>query len=143
MSAPLPFGTCLQWYKQLVAVAGFPLYTIERSFSWQEEGMPGWSFTYSRVLVCPRCLKQWAHLAFQNSEPGGGLPLGCLEPTGVFCGDCGPGREGKVAGSLLDAPYSSGVDLPLLYALPEPLLRREFELHLKHYEREISGHSSV
>lgn len=85
----------------------------------------------SRVLVCPRCLISWAHLDFKHQH--GRLPADCLEPTGHFCGECGPGlqEDETPPGSILWYP-GHDLDLPLLYALPEDLLRREFFIHLKH-----------
>jgi hypothetical protein len=131
----LPFDTCLEWQNQTVSIVGLPPAAIHRSFSWKRKGHDGWSWSGNEVLICPRCLRQWAHLDY-GCPMAHDEPVGCLSPTGAFCGECGEGYSDVPAGSILYAGYNL-LDLPLLYALPENLLRREFEIHLKHLMKEL------
>lgn len=126
---PLPFDTCEQWEKQLLLVEGQPAEII-RSFSWRYDS-PGWSFAGNQMLVCPRCQRIWAYLDFGQPK-GQGEPAGCLWPTAAFCERC-PGDGRWPAGSILIGYSADGsnFDLPLLFALPEPLLRREMMLHFR------------
>src|ERR1700678_662890 len=84
---------------------------------------------FNGVMYCPVCCKIWAWLAYLE---GGDLSLS--EPRMIPCDQhpeaCHPDLR-PVAGSLIDNPTANGYDVPLLEALPESLLRREFELHMK------------
>lgn len=88
------------------------------------EGYP----VYSRCFVCPKCITVWGVLL----NIGG---LGIVSRAEVVsCEQCDwrDGVDVEIPGSILY--YSipvSGVDWQLLEALPEPLLRREFDLTLK------------
>lgn len=76
------------------------------------------------VLTCPKCLKQWAHLQFEKDQ--------YLYPVGAFCEACGIVKEGMPPGSILIwYGYGCNIDVALLETLPEALLKREFEIHLK------------
>lgn len=69
----------------------------------------------SRIHQCPVCFSQWA-MVLRDSD-GAEVQISHCES----CGD----------GSILSTSNFSGIDYQLLASLPEPLLRREFELNLK------------
>lgn len=131
-----PFSTCEQWQAQTLLVEG-QVAEITRSFSWRTEG-DGWSYAGNRLLVCPRCQRTWAFLDF-GQPMGFEEPAGCIWPVAAVCERC-PAVGPVPAGSLLQAISADGrnFDLPLLWALPESLLRREFNLHLTALEKEIT-----
>lgn len=134
----VPFDTCMLWTIQFISVESSPLYEITRSFSWKSPGAAGWSYAHSQVLVCPKCLRQWAHLAFQELSRTD-VEHHCLWPTAAFCSNCEVESERAPPGSiLLDYGWGIGnIDLPLLWALPEELLKREFMIHLNYFEKEF------
>lgn len=114
--------------RQTLLVEG-KVFSVERERSWPSE-WDGWGYAHSQALICPKCLKQWAVLAFEGDE--------FIIPQGAYCSS----HEGKekwfwnrprVSGSLFPV-YS--LDLPLLNALPEELLKRELLLTLKRMEKE-------
>lgn len=120
---------CQKYETQRLAVERFPLFEVERSFSWRSKD-GGWSCAHSNVLVCPSCLRQWAHLQFAKDK--------VLWPIGAYCERCVPEdtRNYPVPGSILFYHgYGCNIDEALLDVLPEPLLRREFDLHMKYLER--------
>jgi hypothetical protein len=132
----LPFDTCAHWQQQRLSVAGLDEIVVGRSFSWRLRSAEGWSFRGNEALFCPRCYRTWAYLDFGRPMAFRETP-GCLWPRGQACADCAP-ASGEIPGSLLDVgPYNT--DLPLLYAMPLELVKREFELHLQFIERETSG----
>lgn len=92
-------------------------------FAWQE-GKGGWP-ACSRAFICPFCLDQWATLRIlQSGDP--------FSLSAVSCTLCAhPTVLHPIPGSLLDIPGTGAVDCGLLSALPESLLRREFNLTLK------------
>lgn len=120
--------------KQTLLVEG-QLYHVERERSWPSEfeDSDGWNWAHSLVYVCPRCLKQWAVLHFPEDRD--------IHVHGVWCQRHRPEREHNlwqadrvyVPGSLFPLYV---VDRPLLRVLPTPLLKREFELHLRRMEME-------
>jgi len=128
----LPFNTCTEWQEQLVFIVGFPPATITRSFSWRSI-TDGWSYAGNQMLVCPKCQKIWAYLDFKRPMQAG-EEAGCLWPVAAFCEKC-PSNGPVPSGSIMISYGFDGenYDLPLLYALPLDLLKREFELHLNHY----------
>jgi hypothetical protein len=82
---------------------------------------------HSRVLVCPVCVASWAVIKIEGSS--------MVWPEAQLCAYCGVADEWMpVPGSLLVEEGWGVIDDSLLEALPEVLLRREFELHLKTYE---------
>lgn len=87
---------------------------------------------YSVALVCPRCLKVWARI--ESSD--------FADVTYEIHGSLCPEHDG---GSLLANPtFSDFTDWDLLDLLPEPLLRREFNIAIKealkcHNSSDISG----
>lgn len=101
---------------QTLWIDGLPPAEFTRERSWPSD-FGGWNYAHSLVLVCPRCLARWAVLAFDEED---------MHPQGVYCEHHGDGRLIHAGGAI---------DHPLLNALPEALLRREFELTLKELER--------
>lgn len=116
---------------QTIFISGLPLVQIERERSWtfDEREPRGYQYAHSVALICPRCLTKWAVLSFGDAEH---------HVQGAWCARCLPAdpgfHPGTVPGSILGGWI---FDQPLLEALPEHLLRREFELHLKEYERRM------
>ena len=78
------------------------------------------------VMFCPICCSIWARLYYQGEN----LYEPRMIPCEAHAAACHPDLR-PVAGSLIDNPTINGYDKPLLEALPEVLLRREFELHMK------------
>lgn len=116
---------------QTLFISGLPPIQVQRPRAWTyDESEPkGYSYAHSLALVCPKCLAQWAVLSF--AEPDHHV-------QGMWCSRCTPAdptfHPGMIPGSILG---TYNIDYPLLEALPEALLRREFELHLKEYERRL------
>jgi len=84
----------------------------------------------SHALFCPSCHIVWAVLRFVGEEE--------VWPVGQFCQLHQVQRTRKsewcpVPGSILVEEGWGVIDEALLFALPEPLLRREFDLHIKAY----------
>ena len=90
------------------------------------------------VLVCPKCLKQWAHLDFQAVLRKGDRE-DCLWPIGAFCENCAiTDKDSPPAGSILIYyGYGCNIDEALLDVLPTELLKREFKIHLRWAEKEL------
>lgn len=90
------------------------------------------------LLVCPVCQQTWAILEYLQREDW-------LLPIPAVCKECPfppalAGIPGRVPGSLLIDYNSAGcIDWSLLERLPEPLLRREFDLHLAWFTRQESN----
>lgn len=124
----MPFDTCAVWDRQTIFIVGEEPVELLRSFSWRTEG-DGWSYVGNRMLVCPRCKRIWAYLDFGKAM-GWEEAENCLWPVPAFCSRC-PAPGPVPSGSLLVAEDADGrnFDLPLLFALPERLLRREVDLH--------------
>ena len=80
----------------------------------------------SHILVCPACTRVWALLQFLD-EP-------FAWPRAAFCGCVHHADEWHpVPGSLLCEEGYGTIDDSLLSALPDSLIQREFQLHLKAY----------
>lgn len=102
---------------------------IKRYWSWQMPGVDGWSTACSVGFVCPVCLKVWAMLSFPEVEPRFQASR-CAQHR-----EKAPADSPRVDGSIIEDIGYAGwglIDYGLLYALPEDLLRREFDLHLQH-----------
>lgn len=112
--------------KQQVILAGGHLrYHFEReAFSWRE-GEGGWP-VYARALICPYCRDNWGTLAIEGQNY-----FCCEEVSCELCNLSTPRHS--VPGSLLDSYTCNGTDWGLIDVLPEPLLRREFQLHLRSF----------
>lgn len=128
---------CSTYSKMLLAVEGFPLYEIFRSFSWRSES-GGWTATRSSILVCPSCTRSWAHLKFEGEA--------YLYAEAAFCERCPRPADlwqsFPPAGSILTwHGYGCNIDSALVDVLPEPLLKREFLLHLNDETRRENGQS--
>lgn len=132
------------------------LYSISGSFGFHlgkrpemyrvDQGAGAFYPACSRVFVCPFCRKTWAEIKID------GKPVGEEEYTvmGVPCERCGKPTAPwsfsdrslhPIPGSLLDSDVLFDIDWGLLETIPEPLLRREFLLHLKAAENECSSNS--
>lgn len=103
--------------------------------SWKVDRLPyfehedGDRFAHSESFICPRCTKKWATLIFDDE-------IFCW-PRAAFCVECEPPddphykRWHPVPGALLQSVGWAIIDLSLLEALPELLLRREFILTIR------------
>lgn len=112
--------------RELIAVSGLPLFEIQREHAWQTDS-GGWKSAEPMVLVCPKCLRAWAHLD---------LGEGILWPRAAYCEDCAVADPWHpVPGSILTEEGYGSIDTPLLDALPETLLCREFRLHMRELDR--------
>jgi hypothetical protein len=84
---------------------------------------------FSGAMFCPMCRRVWAELALEGR--------GFFEPRAVSCEPCNYRDDlHPVPGSILDNRSicgTAGIDTALLKALPEEILRHEFNLHLKAY----------
>lgn len=99
---------------QTVFISGFPPARLERQRSWSSLwDAEGYGYAHSQALICPRCLKQWALLQFSEDTE--------THPQGQYC-------ELHGGGTLF---WDWHFDPELLKALPEALLKREFDLTLK------------
>jgi hypothetical protein len=106
-----------------------PLENLQYDFPVPEK-FPDSGFTvYSFAKVCPKCLRVWA--IAQQPETGFSI-------EGAWCRNCGNlidhrilPHYARVPGSLLDSCATQRVEWALLEFLPEPLLQREFMIHLK------------
>lgn len=97
----------------------------------------GWP-VYSTAFVCPFCLRLWCVIT--NEEKADPYHI-----QGASCRECPPGHWilNPVSGSILDnSTFSSGPDIDLFEALPEPLLKREYDLHIQHFERYQNANSN-
>lgn len=103
--------------KQTIFLDG-KAWEIFRERSWSPTEPNSYAFAHSVALICPRCLRQWAIMAFEEDEDTSPTPEYCLAHGG---------------GSLF-LRYGS-LDLPLLRALPEELLKRELLLHINRLEK--------
>ena len=101
------------------------MWIVERP-DFTPEGYP----VYSRLFVCPCCHEVWAKVIREDQSPA--------RPEMVSCGEMSTCQwtdelTAMVPGSLLDygVTLPGMIDFDLLDILPEPLLRREFDLTLK------------
>jgi hypothetical protein len=93
---------------------------IEREHAFNDQH----NVAVSQLLICPRCHKTWAKLEFDGDR--------CAWPVAQFCENCNePDEWIPVPGSLLNEEGWGIIDDSLLAALPEELVRREFNLHIK------------
>lgn len=103
---------------------------IHRNHSFPGLTLEGWHVAHSRLLVCPQCWNAWALLKFVDDT--------YAWPTAQFCKDCSPPVQEfgwfPVPGSLLVEEGWGVIDSALLNALPEDLLRREFDLHMEAFK---------
>lgn len=83
----------------------------------------------SRAKVCPACLDVWAIMQTENDRNVYGI-------ESQFCAGCRTEYSLGVPGSLLDDRMSWTVDWDLIDYLPEVLLKREFELHVRMIEKD-------
>lgn len=88
-------------------------------------GRGGWPL-YNTVVICPVCLRHW--LRFQLEDHPRAWTCWCWS-----CQSCTAERT-EFPGTLLEIPGTGAFDEVLLEALPEQLLRREFEIHLKAFQ---------
>lgn len=91
----------------------------------------GWVSPENSLLVCPACQRAWASLSYLDRRQW-------HYPIPAFCVDC-PFEDwrGNIPGSLLlNYGYGHTYDTELLERMPEPLLRREFNIHLAWYKRQ-------
>ena len=84
----------------------------------------------SHALFCPSCKEVWAVLRFLDENE--------VWAVNQFCEHCKPERELEavwhpVPGSILVEEGWGLIDEALLYALPEPLVKREYLLHERAY----------
>lgn len=111
--------------KQLICFEGSEWLIEREAFTWCEH-KGGWPVT-SRAMICPWCCSIYAKLLVENHS---GFSF-----EGVSCEACArPTDRHPVPGSLLDSSMTSVIDWSLVNHLPEPLLRREFELTLKAFQ---------
>jgi hypothetical protein len=104
------------------------IWQIQREPAWQnQEG--GWHEAQSWALFCPGCHKIWAWTVFEGDS--------LIYPGTAFCEECPSNEPELVSGSLF--LWHGCIDAALLAALPEPLLRREFMLHLKQLDKELEN----
>lgn len=100
-------------------------WAIEREHSFPGQG-DGWHEAKSYSLHCPRCGSRWADVIFAGET--------LVWPVAQTCESCQVEDEWMpVPGSLLVEEGYGVIDTALLAALPEELVRREFQLHLKAY----------
>lgn len=100
------------------------------SESWlvKREDFVGGYPVYSGLLVCPLCKEIWCRLSMEGCEFHEARNAPCAQHPDACHPDLRP-----VAGSLLDNLTINGYDTALLQALPEALLRREFDLTLRSF----------
>lgn len=88
---------------------------------------------YGKLLVCPRCCRLWAKMLIQNE--------GYAHAITILCQDCEHFEsylDSEVPGSLLEQGQHMHLDWDILDYLPSELLKREFDLHIKHFCKETS-----
>lgn len=106
---------------------------VPREHSFGHPGQPPGYVARSHCLFCPKCERVWAHLRLIGQD---GKHAACTWPVAQSCAQCQVITPWlPVPGSLLVEEGWGVIDLELLWALPEPLLRREFDLHLKAYSK--------
>ena len=124
--------TCLWTFQQTIALPEENLFfTVERAGAWQHNNSEGWTSARNLGFVCPVCCKVWGILTGLEGE---------ITFTTSCCSRHASYNRNRVDGSLL---YSYSVfdygnfDQALLAVMPAALVHREFELHLKHLEKEL------
>ncbi len=101
-------------------------YIVEREHSFQGHA-DGWYVAKSHCLYCPLCQQIWATLKFTDDT--------LVWSRDQICEGCFIVKDEwmPVPGSLLVEEGYGVIDTALLDALPDELLKREVELHLKAY----------
>jgi hypothetical protein len=102
--------------------------TLGESVAWvhREHNFSFGHVATSCLLVCPACRRSWAELKFVDDS--------FVWPRSQFCEQCWHTDEWHpVPGSLFVEEGWGVIDDSLLKALPDDLLLREFNLHLKAY----------
>jgi len=98
---------------------------VHREHSFDSQSHVAWSI----MLICPRCQHPWAVLKFLEDQD--------VWPEAAYCEFCGIKDDWHpVPGSVLVEEGWGVIDDSLLGALPENVLRREFNLHLRAYSGE-------
>lgn len=96
--------------------------TVHREHSFGNQG----HVAHSELLVCPRCHSVWGKLLFNDEQAAWAVAASC-----EACNFSHPFHP--VPGSILTEEGFGVIDDSLLAKLPEALLRREFDLHMKAY----------
>jgi hypothetical protein len=107
-----------------LSIFGVGTYQLSRKSPY-EKGFP----VYSGAFICPVCLHRWAELAVEGEFLWELRAVHCIEHTAGLHPDINP-----VPGSIIDNFTTGGYDGGLLDILPDALVQREFELHLRAYE---------
>lgn len=115
---------CIVLYNEHFTGTFYP--DVAHDWAVQREALSNGYPVYSGLMVCPICCRLWAKLIMEDQAFFEARSIPCEQHASACHPDLRP-----VAGSLLDNPTANGYDEPLLQALPEDLLRREFDLHLK------------
>jgi hypothetical protein len=110
-------------------------YQIEQEHSFRGYDFDGWYSVWSVALVCPGCVRVWAMLTVAEAQRH--------VAVNQYCARCRPAKDehwlvkNAPPGSILHEEGLGVIDTALLEALPDVLLKREFELHLASLEREL------
>jgi len=98
------------------------LYHVERHHSFSNST----HVAVSTILVCPACTRTWAMLLLEGDT--------FAWPRSAFCGCISYADEWHpVPGSILIEEGWGVIDDSLLAALPDELVKREFQLHMQAY----------
>jgi hypothetical protein len=96
---------------------------------------------YSGSFFCTVCLTEWARLTWE--EDAGNIPIRTYEIRGLVCTSCVKNARRALHPDLSPVPGSLGhnttlnnYDVTLLEDLPEPLIKREFALHMEYFPNE-------
>ena len=124
---------CLWTFPQTIALPEENLFfVVERVGAWQHDGSEGWTSAQNLGFVCPVCCKVWGILSGLEGE---------LSFITSCCSRHTSNKRTRVDGSVLYS-YSTfdygNFDRALLAAMPPALVRREFDLQLKHFEKELA-----
>lgn len=97
-----------------------------------ESGYGGWMWAYSILLICPRCKQYWAELTFEGDKDSW--------PRSAYCEHCAVvDKWHPVPGSVFVEEGWGVIDTTLLNTLPDWLVKREFNLHMRTYEQLASS----
>lgn len=103
-----------------------PTYYVHREHAFHS-GYGGWMVPVSYLLVCPQCFETWGMVKYLEDRQAW--------PVSQYCAACGVKDDWHpVPGSILLEEAYGTIDTALLAALPEELIRREFDLHMKAYQ---------
>jgi hypothetical protein len=90
------------------------------------------------AFICPECLDVWATIEAEGDRPYQIQVISCENHLSTHW------ILNPIPGSILDnSMFSNGPDWDLLAALPIELLRREYNLHIKQFERYQNEQSST